>query len=36
VTVSATDVVAPVLAAPEVVVFFLAGMAAQTRFGDLF
>jgi len=34
--VSATDVVAPVFAAPEVVVFFPAGVAAQTRFGNLF
>ena len=36
VTVSATDVVAPVLAAPEVVVFFPASMTGQTRFRDLF
>ena len=35
-TVSATDVVAPVLAASEVVVFLFAGMATQARFGDLF
>lgn len=34
--VSATDVIAPMLAAAEVVVFFPAGVAAQTRFGDLF
>ena len=36
VTVSATDVVAPVFAAAEVVVLLFAGVAAQTRFGDLF
>ena len=34
--VSTTDVVAPVFAAAEVVVLFSPGMAAQTRFGDLF
>src|SRR5690242_1774546 len=35
-TVSATDVVAPVFATAEVVVLFATCMAAQTRFGDLF
>ena len=34
--VSATDVVAPVLAATEVVVFFLAGVAGQTRLRSFF
>ena len=36
VTVSATDVVAPVLAAPEVVVFLFPRMTPQTCFRDLF
>lgn len=36
VAVSATDVVAPVLATAEVVVFFPAGVTGQTRFRDLF
>ena len=34
--VSATDVVAPVFTAAKVVVFFFAGVAGQTGFGDLF
>ena len=36
VTVSATDVVAPVLTAAKVVVLFPAGVTAQTCLGDLF
>ena len=36
VAISATDVVAPVLAAPEVIVLFLARMTRETRLGDLF
>ena len=35
-TVGATDVVAPVLTAAEVIMFLFAGVAAQTRFRDLF
>jgi hypothetical protein len=35
-TVCATDVVAPMLAAPEVIVLFPAGMAVQTGFRDFF
>jgi len=35
VTVSATNVVAPVFAASEVIPFFAPGMATQTRFGNL-
>ncbi len=34
--VSATDIVAPVLAAAKVVVFLSTGMTAQTRFGRFF
>ena len=34
--ISATDVVAPVLAASKVVMFLFAGVAAQARFRDLF
>jgi hypothetical protein len=33
-TVCATDVVAPMLAAPKVIVLFPAGMAVETRFRD--
>ena len=36
VTIGAADVVAPVLAAAEVVVLFLAGVTSQTGLGDLF
>ena len=36
VAVSATDIVAPVLAAPEVVVLFAARVAGQTGLRDLF
>jgi len=35
VAVGTTDVVAPMLATPEVVVLFSSGMTAQARFGDL-
>ena len=35
-TISATDIVAPVFTAPEVVVLLLAGMARQTGLGSLF
>lgn len=36
VTVSATDIVAPMLPAAKVVVFLFAGMAGQAGFRDLF
>ena len=35
-TVSTTDVVAPVFASPEIVTFFLAGVACKTRFRNFF
>src|SRR6185437_10001557 len=35
-TVGATDIVAPVFAAPEVVVFFSTGVARETCFGSFF
>lgn len=34
--IDATDIVAPVLTAPEVVVLFLAGVTAEARFRSLF
>ena len=34
--INTTDVVAPVLAAPEVVVLFLPGVTGKTRLGDVF
>jgi len=36
VAICAPDVVAPVFTTPEVVVFFLAGVAGKTGFGDFF
>jgi len=36
VAICTSDIVAPVLTAAEIVVFFLAGMAGQTSFGDFF
>ena len=36
VTIGATDVIAPVLAAAEVIVLFFPGVTRQTRLGDLF
>jgi hypothetical protein len=35
-TVTTADIVTPVFAAPEVVVLFFTGVAAKTRFGNLF
>jgi hypothetical protein len=36
VAIAATDVIAPMLAAPEVVVLFLAGVTGKTDFGGFF
>ncbi len=35
-TISAADIVAPVLAAPKVIAFFFARMTRETRLGNLF